>query len=276
MPEGDTIFRAARTLNRALAGQTVTEFETQLPQLSRVDVDTPIAGRTVESVRASGKWIHMKFSGDLTLLTHMLMSGSWHIYRPGEAWQRGRQQMRVAIYTEKFVAVAFQVPIAEFHTSDTLRRHRSVTRLGPDVLAQEFDEDAGAARIAAHPELEVGVALLSQSIVAGLGNVYKSEVSFASGVYPFRLVGTLRPEELRALVSNARKFMLANVAEGSGDRIVTYAGFRRTTGRADPWQGLWVYGRRGEPCRRCGNAIQSQKQGLDARVTFWCPECQPL
>lgn len=276
MPEGDTIFRAARTLNRALSGQTVAKFDTELPQLARVDFVSPIAGRKVESVASSGKWIKMSFSGDLILLTHMLMSGSWHIYRPGEVWQRHRQQMRVAIYTEKFVAVAFLVPIAEFHTADTLRRHRSVTKLGPDILSLEFDEEDAAARIAAHPELEVGVALLSQSIVAGLGNVFKSEVSFASGVNPFRLVGSLRSEELRALVSNARKFMLANVADGSGGQIVTYTGFRRTTGRADQSERLWVYRRRGEPCRRCGTGIQSLKQGLDARVTFWCPQCQPI
>lgn len=276
MPEGDTIFRAARTLNRALSGQTVAKFDTELPQLARVDFVSPIAGRKVESVASSGKWIKMSFSGDLILLTHMLISGSWHIYRPGEVWQRHRQQMRVAIYTEKFVAVAFLVPIAEFHTADTLRRHRSVTKLGPDILSLEFDEEDAAARIAAHPELEVGVALLSQSIVAGLGNVFKSEVSFASGVNPFRLVGSLRSEELRALVSNARKFMLANVADGSGGQIVTYTGFRRTTGRADQSERLWVYRRRGEPCRRCGTGIQSLKQGLDARVTFWCPQCQPI
>jgi endonuclease-8 len=275
MPEGDTIFRAARTLNRALAGHIVTEFETQLPQLARVDVDTPIAGRTVESVEASGKWIHMRFSGDLTLLTHMLMSGSWHIYRPGEAWQRGRHQMRVAVHTQGFVAVAFKVPIAEFHTADTLRRHRSVARLGPDVLSPEFDGQIAADRIAARPDLEVGVALLSQSIVAGLGNVFKSEVCFASSVNPFRSVASLSAEELNTLMSHARRFMLGNVADNSGDQIVTYTGFRRTTGRADPSERLWVYGRRGEPCRRCGSPIQSRKQGSDARVTFWCPQCQP-
>src|SRR3712207_6000840 len=106
MPEGDTIFRAARTLNRALAGQVVTQFETQLPQLSRIDDDTPLAGRTVEGVDAAGKWMRIYFSGDLILLTHMLMSGSWHIYRPGERWQRGRAQMRIAIYTRDYVAVA--------------------------------------------------------------------------------------------------------------------------------------------------------------------------
>src|SRR3954451_25438059 len=139
MPEGDTIFRAARTLHRSLAGKVVTRFETQLPKLERVDYDTPLAGRIVESVEASGKWLSMHFSGDLILLTHMLMSGSWHIYRPGEAWQRGRHQMRIAIHTSDFVAVAFQVPVAEFHTAESLRRHRSVTHLGPDVLSADFD-----------------------------------------------------------------------------------------------------------------------------------------
>jgi endonuclease-8 len=266
MPEGDTIFRAARTLHRALSGQVVTKFETQLPQLSRVDYDSPIAGRIVESVESSGKWLWMNFSGDLILVTHMLMSGSWHIYRPGEAWQRPRLQMRVAVFTESFVAVAFQVPIAEFHTAESLRRHRSVTRLGPDVLGEEFDQETAAARLAARPDLEVGIALLTQSIVAGMGNVYKSEVCFASGVNPFRTMGSLTPGEIAALVSNARTFMLRNVGD--------VAGLRRTTRLSDPWQRLWVYERGGEPCRRCGTAIEVRKQGLDARVTFWCPQCQ--
>jgi endonuclease-8 len=276
MPEGDTIFRAARTLHRALAGQVVTLFETQLPHLARIDEDAPLAGRTVESVEAFGKWIHMRFSGGLTLVTHMLMSGSWHIYRPGEKWQRGRHQMRAAIHTQSFVAVAFQVPIAEFHTADSLRRHDSMTRLGPDVLSSGFDADAAADAIAARPELEVGAALLTQSILAGLGNVYKSEVCFTAAVNPFRPVKSLTRTELQKLMADARRLMLANVGEGSGNQIVTYAGLRRTTGRSHPQQRLWVYGRRGLPCRRCGMPIESRKQGLDARVTFWCPQCQPM
>ena len=275
MPEGDTIFRAARALNRALAGGVVTKFETQLPHLSRIDDDAPIAGRTVESVEAQGKWIHMRFSGDLILLTHMLMSGSWHIYRPGEAWKRGRMQMRVVVATANFVAVAFNVPIAEFHTAKSLSRHRSVSRLGPDVLSRDFDPEVAKQRIAARPDLEIGVALLSQSVIAGLGNVFKSEVCFASAVNPFRKVASLTGEELDSLLAHARKFILANVSDNAGDQIVTYTGFRRTTGRADPSERLWVYKRRAEPCRRCGTPIEARKQGLDARITFWCPQCQP-
>lgn len=275
MPEGDTIFRAARALHRALAGQTVTGFETVLPKLSRVEVDTPITGRTVIDVRATGKWMSMNFSGGLTLLTHMLMSGSWHIYRPGEAWQKPIIAMRLVVKTEKLWAVAFNVPIAEFHTADSLRRRQSFRSLGQDVLSADFDAENAIQHLAAHGHLTVGEALLSQSIMAGLGNVFKSEVCFACGVNPFRLVGELSKEELSCLVKTARKFLLANVAATSGDQITTYTGMRRTTGRANSEERLWVYGRRGEPCRNCGNPIQSRKQGDDARTSFWCSQCQP-
>jgi endonuclease-8 len=276
MPEGDTIFRAARTLNRALSGQVVTRFETQLPQLSRVDEDQPLAGRTVECVDAAGKWMRMYFSGDLVLLTHMLMSGSWHIYRPGERWQRPGVQMRIAIHTAPFIAVAFNVQIAEFHTAASLERHRSTRRLGPDVLGGKFDPAAAVRSLASRPELEVGVALLAQSLIAGIGNVFKSEVCFVSRVNPFRLVGSLSATELASLVGSARRLMSANAADASGNSIVTYTGARRTTGRANREENLWVYQRRGEPCRVCGSSIVARKQGIDARSTFWCPNCQPV
>jgi endonuclease-8 len=276
MPEGDTIFRAARTLNKALAGQLVTGFESVLPKLSRVDFDSGITGRLIESVEARGKWICMNFSGNLTLLTHMLMSGSWHIYRPGEKWQRPLGDMRIVIKTEKMLAVAFKVPIAEFHTSDTLRRRQGFGQLGQNVLAPDFDPTQSIQSLLVHGHLEVGAALLSQSIMAGLGNVFKSEVCFACGVNPFRRVDSLTLDEASCLVNTARRFLLANVTEASGDQIVTYTGMRRTTGRASSEERLWVYGRRNERCRNCGTVIESRKQGEDARTTFWCPSCQPI
>jgi endonuclease VIII len=274
MPEGDTIFRAARTLNRALAGRVVTEFETVLPKLSRVDFDFGIVGRTVDEVSAQGKWISMNFSDGLTLLTHMLMSGSWHIYRPGERWQRREIDMRIVVKTEKIWAVAFNVPIAEFHTADTLRRRPGFKSLGQDVLGKEFDPQESMATLRSCGDLEVGAALLMQSVMAGLGNVFKSEVCFACGVNPFRRVTDLSIEEISCLVTTSRKFLLANVSENSGDQIVTYTGMRRTTGRANREERLWVYGRRGEPCRKCGTPVESKKQNPDARTTFWCPQCQ--
>lgn len=276
MPEGDTIFRAARTLNLALAGQTVTSFESVLPRLSRVDIDQGVVGRTVEKVEARGKWLLMYFSGGLILLSHMLMSGSWHIYRPGERWKRRRYDMRVVVGTPKSLAVAFKVPVAEFHTAETLARREGFNSVGPSMLARQFDETAVIARLRSRPELEIGVSLLTQSLLAGIGNVYKSETCFACGINPFRQVSNLSDEELKCLVSHARKIMLANVAELSDASIVTYIPMRHTTGRANPSERLWVYRRTGEPCRRCGAAIVSRKQGFDARTSFWCPQCQPV
>ena len=276
MPEGDTIFRAARTLNLALAGQKITSFESVLPHLSRVDVDDGLVGRTVEKVEARGKWLLIHFSGELILLSHMLMSGSWHIYRPGEEWKRSRYNMRVVIGTAKILAVAFNVPIAEFHSAESLKRREGFNSVGPSTLAQEFDAAAVVARLRARPELEIGVSLLTQSLLSGIGNVFKSEVCFSCGINPFRRVSSLSDDDLTHLVSQARKFMLANVTEASGDKIVTYVPLRRTTGRVNPSERLWVYRRTGEACRRCGGAIVSRKQGFDARTSFWCPQCQPM
>jgi len=218
----------------------------------------------------------MRFSGGLTLLTHMLMSGSWHIYRPEEKWQRPSRDMRIVIKTEKIWAVAFNVPVAEFHTNDTLRRRQGFRSLGQDVLDPDFDPAKSIAALRARSDLLVGEALLSQSIMAGLGNVFKSEVCFACGVNPFRRVHTLTDEELLCLVNTARKFLLANVTDSSGNQITTYTGIRSTTGRANEQERLWVYGRRGEPCRNCATPIESRKQGEDARTTFWCPACQAI
>jgi endonuclease-8 len=274
MPEGDTIFRAARTLHRALAGQIVTGFESVLPKLTRVETDSGIAGRTIDKVEAQGKWMLIHFSGDLILLTHMLMSGSWHIYRPGERWQRRPADMRLVVKTEKFWAVAFNVPIAEFHTAGTIRRREGFRNLGEDVLGEKFDPAKSVAALLANADKEVGVALLTQSIIAGLGNVFKSEVCFACRVNPFRRIETLSVQEAGSLVATSRELLLANVRESSGYERVTIAAPRRM-GNSNGEERLWVYGRRGKSCRECGCSIESRKQH-DARITFWCPQCQPL
>jgi endonuclease-8 len=276
VPEGDTIFRTARTLDRALAGRAVTRFETVVPHLSRVEVDSGVTGRALESAEAQGKWLLIRFSGDLILLTHMLMSGSWHIYRPGERWRRPRIDMRIVLETTAILAVAFNVRIAEFHSTDSLRRREGFNTLGQPLLAPRLNEAEGVTRLRLHPDREVGAALLDQSIVAGIGNVFKSETCFVCGIHPFRLVRSLSDGEAASLIATARKLLQANVANVSGDHIVTYGGFRRTTGRSRPEDGLWVYHRAGEPCRRCSTPIESRKQGLDARTTFWCPRCQPM
>jgi endonuclease VIII len=274
MPEGDTIWRAARALHRGFAGEIVVGFETVLPQLARVNDDTPLTGRTIESVKASGKWLEFHFSGSLILLTHMLMSGSWHIYRPGEQWHRNRQHMRIVIRTPRLLAVAFNVPVAEFHTEATLQRREGYNALGPALLAPDFDSRAAVESLRARPEMEIGSALLKQSILAGLGNVFKSEVCFVCRIDPFRTIASLSPSDLQRIVATAQKLISMNTSAAAGDRIVTYTGLRRTTGRSDPGARLWVYRRAGKPCRVCGGAIVSRKQGPEVRTTFWCPHCQ--
>src|SRR5277367_6086123 len=143
MPEGDTIYRTARALQRAIGGKAVTGFDTGLAKLSRVNDDTPVPGRVVEKVESRGKWCLIYFSGDLILVTHMLMSGSWHLYRTGERWQMRRDRMRVVIRTADWEAVGFNVPMAEFHTARSLERNSQVPKLGPDILASEFTVEDG-------------------------------------------------------------------------------------------------------------------------------------
>lgn len=273
MPEGDTIYRAARTLHRALAGAAVTHFESVFPRLTRVHEDRPIIGRTIERVRSSGKHLLMTFSGDLTLRTHMRMNGSWHIYRSGERWQRPRRDMRIVVSTAEYVAVGFSIPVAEWLRTSELRRSVELASLGPDLLAEHFDHDDAFRRIRARGAEPIADVLLNQRVLAGIGNVYKSEVLFVCGVHPFDTVQQLTDEEIHALVSMARKFLCANVSEGLS-AMTTYMGFRRTTGRDDPSARLWVYGRVHEPCRKCGTKILLDKRGKDARLTYWCPGCQ--
>ena len=307
MPEGDTIYRTARVLEKALAGRVVVSFETGLAKVAAVDDETPLVGRVVERVESRGKWCLIFFSGDLILASHMLMSGSWHVYRVGEKWQRPRSQMRVVIEVgalpqglkplafvdengtpegvplrnnSGFVAVLFGAQVVEFFTARGLERSAVIPRLGPDVLSAEFTQESGVRALreyaAAHPEEEVGLVLLNQRVMAGLGNVYKSEVAFAAGVNPFRAVGTLTVREMETMVEFAQRWMKSNVRDGADEGIVTYSGQRRTTGAMRQGDRLWVYKRAGQECRRCGAVILMRKQGVGARVTFWCPGCQPM
>jgi endonuclease-8 len=279
MPEGDTIYRSARALQRALGGKVCTGFETGLAPLARVNDDAPIAGRTIEKVEAHGKWLLVYFSGDVILVTHMLMSGSWHLYRTGEKWWMGKDRMRVVLRTDDWQAVAFNVPVAEFHTARSLARQTQIPKLGVDVLGDAYTVETGVARLKAygaeHPEAEIAVVLLNQRVLAGLGNVYKSEVAFAAGVNPFRAMSTLTERELETMAEVAAKWMKVNVLDGAGDGIVTYFGNRRTTGNSNRDDRLWVYGRQGQECRRCGGTVAMRKQGEQARSTYWCPGCQP-
>ncbi|MFC5863757.1 Fpg/Nei family DNA glycosylase [Acidicapsa dinghuensis] len=288
MPEGDTIFRTARTLSRALVGKTVTRFHSEYAQLASANDQHPFTGQIITKVEARGKYLLMHFAdpkdstseragSERILATHMLMSGSWHIYRLGEPWQDSRANMRILIETADFVAVGFRIPVARLHTPQTLTRDKKIPQTERDVLSEDFDAKAAVERLQKHGREELGNALVRQDVLAGVGNVFKSEICFLERISPFRKVDTLTDTQIKKLVAAAQKLLAANVLEDSGDLVVTFSGKqRRTTHSADPGDSLWVYGRKGEPCRRCSTTIQRALQQPNARSTYWCPVCQPL
>jgi endonuclease-8 len=185
--------------------------------------------------------------------------------------------MRIVIENSDYVAVGFRVPVAEMHTALSLERKSKIPRPDMDVLSPAFDAEAALKRMEACGGEEIGDVLLHQEVMAGVGNVFKSEVCFVTGVNPFGRVSALSVEQMKSLIAAAQQLLRANVLEDSGDEIVTYGGRkRRTTHESDPGASLWVYWRGGEPCRRCGELIRRRIQGPDARVTFWCGRCQPM
>jgi endonuclease-8 len=216
----------------------------------------------------------MTFSNGYVLRTHMRMNGSWHIYRPGERWRLPRYTMRLLIETADWVAVAFNVYSAELIAAAAAGAQPQLRTLGPDLLG-DFDAAEAVARIKASGARPMHEVLLDQRIVAGLGNVYKSEILFLSRVHPDTPASGLTDEQHREWIALAQRLLRSNVADGAGPGIVTYRGPRRTTARMNPEDRLWVYSRGGRPCRKCGTRLASRKDGDDARVTYWCPACQP-
>jgi endonuclease-8 len=272
LPEGDTIFRAARTLQRALAGRTIVRFDSVYPAVNRINEDHPLAGRTIESVTSRGKHLLMAFSGDLVLHTHMRMNGSWHIYRPGARWRRPAREMRVLVATADVVAVGFNIPVAELLSSADVARHPQLAALGPDVAAEGFDRALVLRRMRNAGDLAVADVLLDQRVLAGIGNVLKSEILFVARINPFTSMKDLSDDAVVRALDVAARLMKMNIAEASVTGPVRFG--RHTTGSLDPFQKLWVYGRGGKPCRRCGTPIKSRQTGDGARVTYWCPNCQ--
>jgi endonuclease-8 len=266
MPEGDTIFRTAEVLRRALAGRRIISARAQpQPGLRRVPDLSRLIGATVENVEARGKHLLIGFDNGLTLRSHLRMSGSWHRYRPGEPWRRPMRQASAILETAESVAVAFNTPVVELLTDAELRRSAPLTSLGPDLLGREFDAAEALHRLRGRDAEQFGNALLDQRAVAGIGNVYKSEVAFLERLDPWAPVGAFTDEELGAALATARRLLQAN----------TRGGARVTTGSGARGEGLWVYGRGGRPCRRCGTIVEQGRQGELARLTFWCPRCQP-
>src|SRR5688572_16750091 len=221
MPEGDTLHRTAAGLRPYLVGRTVTAARTAgpgaVPQVDR------IVGRETRSVEALGKNLLIRCDGDLELRTHLRMNGSWHRYRPGERWRRPPSRARLVLEVPGAVAVCFDAPVVELFEQRAEALHPALSRLGPDLLAPEFDRDEALRRLrdASRADRAIGEALLDQTALAGIGNVYKSETLFVERVSPFATVRELDDATVGRLVDTARRLMLANVQPGHGPERVT-------------------------------------------------------
>ncbi len=262
MPEGDTVWLAAQRMNTALAGATLRRGEFRLPQLAALD----LSGSTVTEVLPRGKHLLIRLGDGRTLRTHFRMDGSWHIYRPGTKWRGGpAYDVRVVLASDDWECVGYRLHDVEI--VPTAEEGRLVGHLGPDVLGPDWDLQEALRRLRAHPDEQIGVAILDQRNLAGIGNLYKVETLFLCGVHPWARVADVdNLEDLEGLVTRARTLMLANRNHPE----------QTTTGISRRGQDHWVAGRKGKPCRRCGTAILLGEQGptTQERVTWWCPRCQ--
>jgi endonuclease-8 len=264
VPEGDTVYRHAQALHAALAGQTITRSDFRLPTLATASLD----GYAVRECVSRGKHLLLRVvspgGAARTLHSHLRMDGTWRVFRPGQRWAgRPAHTIRVVLSTARATAVGFHlhdvaiVPTAE---EDRLTGH-----LGPDLLGTDWDAAVAVRRLASAPDAAIADALLDQRNLAGIGNLYKSEILFLRGIWPWRPIGELPPDALAATVELAHRLLRANAGRWT----------QSTTGSLRPGEETYVYRRPGRPCRRCGTPIEQANQGDFERVTFWCPACQP-
>ncbi|KQO63679.1 DNA-formamidopyrimidine glycosylase family protein [Curtobacterium sp. Leaf261] len=258
MPEGDTVYRAAARLQSALGGKVLTRSDFRVPAFATLD----LVGRTVDEVVPRGKHILHRI-GDLTVHSHLKMEGRWDVYAPGDRWRRPAHQARCILDAEGVSTVGFALGVLEVVPRD--QEDDIVGYLGPDLLGPDWDADLALANLLAVPERPVGLALLDQRVLAGLGNVYRAELCYLRGVLPTRPVGEVS-DPVR-LIDLAKRLIVAN--RDRSERI--------TTGNSRPGQRFWVYNRAGKPCLRCRTRIQHGQLGdteLTLRDTYWCPNCQ--
>jgi endonuclease-8 len=248
--EGDTILRAARRIDAALAGETVA-VSAPNPRGRAARVER-LDGRRLDRVDSHGKNLLLHF-GDLVLHSHMGMNGSWHVYPRGGAWRKPRRSAWVVLAGGAREAAQFGGPTLRLLPSARLARDPQLARLGPDILAPDFDPGAAIRLLRADPTRALGDALLDQSLVAGIGNIFKSEACFAARMDPWRPLADLAEDDLHAVLAAAREQMLRAVASGRHSYAV-YKGHR--------------------PCPACGGRIASRGQGDANRTTYWCPHCQ--
>ena len=256
MPEGDTIRYAARRVGAALAGRAIRSIETPHPRHARDRWPERLAGQAVRSVDSHGKHLFIRFEGGLTLHSHLRMTGKWGVYEPGQRWRRSSHRAWLVIRTDGHEVVQFDGPVLELMTDSRTRFDQRLAALGPDLLADDFDERAFLRRLREDdPTRGIGDALLDQRTVAGIGNLWKAEACFATGLDPWRRTADVPDESALAVVRAARDAMRQSVDRGL---------------RVKPA----VYDRAGLPCPRCNTGVRARGQGDDNRTTFWCPRCQ--
>jgi len=262
MPEGDTVWQTAKRLDDALAGKVLTRSDFRVPKYATTD----LTGRTVLDVTPRGKHLLTRIEGGLTLHSHLRMDGSWKVYANGRRWTGGpSHQIRVILGNAERTAVGYRLPVLDLlRTAD---EQRAVGHLGPDLLGPDWDPQQALGNLLADPARPLGEALLDQRNLAGIGNVYKSELCFLLGATPWLPIGALPADRAAKLPALAKKLLEAN-----RDRPV-----RATTGTGRRGQDLFVYGRAPRPCLRCHTSIRvaDQGDGSRERPTYWCPTCQP-
>lgn len=262
MPEGDTLHQAAAALS-VMRGQTVTAFESPLPALSSADA----IGATLTRIEARGKNLLIWFDDTHALYTHLRMSGSWHLYRadtPRQSWQRPPHRARVIIITPQWQAVCFDAPTVQWLTPQDIAHHPMLSTLGPDLITAT-DIEAMLTSLRTDPHRPLGEAIMDQRLIAGIGNVYKSELLFIERLDPFAPLTRYDDPTLRHLLEAARTWMRRNLTPAP--RQTRWGQERHRT---------WVYRRQGEPCARCDAPIEMRRQGTLARSTYYCPRCQQV
>ncbi|GAA4384627.1 DNA-formamidopyrimidine glycosylase family protein [Tsukamurella soli] len=266
MPEGDTVFRTAQRLDAALAGRVLTGCDLRVPRYATVD----LSGRRVDGVVSRGKHLLIRL-GDSSIHSHLKMEGVWHVYRAGERWRRPAHTARAVLRVGDAgsggdsvrAAVGFSLGVLAVVPRE--REEAAIGPLGPDLLGPDWDEGLAAANLGADPERPVGLALLDQRVMAGIGNEYRSEICFLRGVLPSTPVG--EAGDPAAWAALAHRLLAAN-----RDRPV-----RTTTGIDRDGARTWVYDRARRVCRRCGTPVQVGRLGEGAdreRTVWWCPSCQ--
>jgi endonuclease-8 len=253
------VWRAATALDRALGGRVLDRTDFRVPRYAVVD----LSGRAVAGARAYGKHLFVRIEGGTSIHVHFKLDGDWRLYRRGRRWAGPGHEIRVVLGAPPWDAVGYRLPVLDL--LDTADEGRITDRLGPDVLGPGWTSAEATARLGSDPARPLADALLDQSLVAGWGNVYKSEICFLSGFDPLTPVGDIA--RLERVVALGHRLIVANRNRNG----------HVTTGDLRSGRGHWVYGREGRPCRRCGTIIRREppSRASRERVTYWCPFCQP-